>query len=240
MKLAIITGASRGIGAAFSEIYKAKGFQVKDLSRSGKSDESVKVDLANIDNVLATIPSLFKSLAKDSLEEVIFINNAGMVLPLGLTSHQSNFAIIQNINVNYTAPILILTEFLRHFQNLDCSKIIINITSGAAHATMHGSSLYSGAKAGFEHIIRIIAVEQAAQNYPILAYNFNPGMVDTSMQSDVRQSSEEDFPLLENFKQAKQGGHLKSPQITAAKIVEIVESKPESGSGHRVDDYFNS
>ena len=48
MKLAIITGGSRGLGAALAAQCKSSQFKVVDLSRSGTSADSVKVDLSQV------------------------------------------------------------------------------------------------------------------------------------------------------------------------------------------------
>ena len=164
MKLVIITGGSKGLGAALIDMYQKQGFMITDLSRSGQSDYSIRIDLSNTEKVLENIPPLFKKLASQSLEEVIFFNNAGTNFPIGISSQKDAKDVVANVNVNFTSPILLISEFVKAFQGSNCLKTIVNISSVAAETIFHGLSLYCGSKAGVEHFVRVVALEQKS-NY---------------------------------------------------------------------------
>ena len=68
MKLAIITGGSRGIGAELVAQYKNEGFTKKEFSRSGTSKDSIVVDLSNPAVVQERIEPLFNDWAGQDLE----------------------------------------------------------------------------------------------------------------------------------------------------------------------------
>ena len=238
MKLAIISGGSRGLGASLVEQHLAAGYTVKELSRSGKSAVSVKLDLSQPQAVAETVEPLFTELAGQEWEEVLLFNNAGLINPVGVVSDKSFDEIMVNINVNYTSAIILLRAFIGAFQNNDCLKTIVNISSGAALRGIYGWSLYCGAKAGIENFVRTIAVEQAMQNHPIKTLNIGPGIIDTGMQADIRAVSVEDFPGVDQFVGFKESGALRSPEEVATAIGNILASNQESGSRHNIQDFL--
>ena len=63
--------------------------------------------------------------------------------------------------------------------------------------------------------------------------NVDPGLIDTGMQSSIRQSSIEDFPSLEQFKQRKETGLLVPPVKVAEGIVRMIEAS-NMGNGERI------
>lgn len=238
MKLAIITGGSRGIGAELLAMYRSDGFVVKEFSRSGQSIDSIVVDLSRPELIHDIIEPLFDEWAGKPMEEVILFNNAGTTMPLGVLPDKHVDDVIANINVNYISPILLLRAFIGAFQEAECQKTVVNITSGLALGNLFGASLYSGAKAGIEHYVRGLATEQREQTYPIRFLNIDPGSTDTEMQAGVRAQSPDDFPNVDTFIRNKESGALKSPAVVASAIQRIVAAKPENGSRHQVQDYL--
>ncbi|MFK7803019.1 MAG: SDR family NAD(P)-dependent oxidoreductase [Anaerolineae bacterium] len=238
MKLAIITGGSRGLGAALAAQHKANGFKIVELSRSGTSAESVQVDLSKPETLGDIIPELFAGLVDDSLEEILFFNNAGMINPVGIVSNKPLDEILVNINVNFTSAILLMRHFIDAFQDVACPKTIVNISSGAALRGIYGWSLYCGAKAGIENFVRTLAVEQNEQTYPITTLNIGPGIIDTGMQADIRSVSAEHFPGVSNFIGFKEQGALRQPEEVAQAIKNILASGQENGSRHDIKDFL--
>lgn len=238
MKLAVITGGSRGLGAALAAQAKNDGFSIIDLSRSGTSAETVKIDLSQPETIEKIIPPVFKKQAGRPLEEVIIFNNAGMINPVGIVSDKSLGDIMTNINVNFTSAILIMRAFIDAFQKVECPKTIVNISSGAALRGIYGWSLYCGAKAGIENFVRTIAVEQSEQTYPIKTLNIGPGIIDTGMQADIRSVSTDDFPSVNQFIGFKEEGALRQPEEVARAIKNILASNQESGSRHNIQDFL--
>ncbi len=238
MKLAMITGGSRGIGAALLTLYKSNGYQVKEFSRSGSSTESIALDLAQPMLIQDIVEPLFGKLAEQSWDEVILFNNAGTTMPLGVLADKSVDEIMTNINVNYVSAILLLRAFVGAFQEKTYPKTVANITSGLALGNMYGASLYSAAKAGIEHFVRGLATEQKERSYPIRFLNIDPGSADTEMQAGVRLQSPDDFPLVDIFIRNKETGALRSPEVVASAIQRIVAAEPENGSRQKVEEYL--
>ena len=105
----------------------------------------------------------------------------------------------------------------------------MSISSGAAVKAHAGWSLYSAGKAAMEHYCRVLAVEQSAQLSPVRVFSVNPGVMDTSMQAEVRASDPGHFPELDRFVGLKRDGLLASPDDVAMQIVDLVQSRPEPG-----------
>jgi benzil reductase ((S)-benzoin forming) len=167
------------------------------------------------------------------------VANAGVLAPIGPTARKPAPEVIANIDTNFASPILLMAAAVAAFQDHPCRKTVLNISSGAAQRSLAGWSLYCGAKAGVEHFVRTLAVEQAGQPHPLRAINVNPGLIDTEMQAAIRASSAEDFPAVGVFVQRKADGELRSPQRVAQAVVRMVEDdRLEGGARASTDDYL--
>lgn len=234
MKLAIITGGSRGIGAELVAQYKNEGFTTKEFSRSGKSKDSIVVDLSKPKVIQDVVAPYFNKWARLTLDEIVLFNNASTPLPLGVLANKPVDEILTNISLNYTSVVLLMRAFVGAFQNTACPKTVVNITSGLAVGNIFGASLYSGAKAGVEHFVRSLSTEQVNQPYPIRYLNINPGQTDTAMHASVRGQSPEDLPSVDSFIHAMESGDVKSPARVATAIRRLVATRPDSGSRHNI------
>jgi len=179
----------------------------------------------------------FGRIATDPCEHVLLFNNAGDVMPVGQVADKAFDTVLGNVNVNFVGAIVLLRAFMLAFQAKDCPKAIVNISSGAALSGIEGWSLYCAAKAGIEHFIRTIALEQANNPFPINAINISPGLIDTGMQASIRSAAQTDFPRVQDFVGFKAEGALRSPALVAGAVVAILASDPAPGSRHEVADY---
>ena len=237
MKRMIISGGSRGLGAALVDEYRCAGYEITELSRSGRSGDSVQVDLAQPKAAQQILDDAFGRIAADPCEHVLLFNNAGDVMPVGPVADKAFDTVLGNVNVNFVGAIVLLRAFMLAFQAKDCRKAIVNISSGAALSGVEGWSLYCAAKAGIEHFIRTIALEQANNPFPINTFNISPGLIDTGMQASIRSAAQTDFPRVQEFVGFKAEGALRSPALVAGAVVAILASDPAPGSRHEVADY---
>lgn len=205
----VVSGASRGIGAAIVSAAQAQGDYVIGISR-GKSaaDLSLQTNFAHPEQV--TLPALPEA------DQYILVNNAGMVDPVG--SDYSADDAVAAINVNLTAAIALTRLFLRQLADKPVRKLVINISSGAATGPVAGWSLYCAAKAGLDHFGRVVAVEQKQLPYPADVLGVSPGKVDTDMQTLIRSCDSEQFPLVDYFRAEKEDGNLISAEKVAKEI----------------------
>lgn len=238
MRLAILTGGSKGLGLAICEILTEQGFRVMEFSRSAPHSYSVRADLSSPVDSLKVVSHAIASLGDDPIEELLVINNAGTLEPIGPAYRKARAASIANLNTNLVSAILILTEIVGHFQAVSCRKVLANISSGAALKGYFGWSLYCAAKAGMENFVHSVALEQQTEPHPFIPINVDPGVIDTEMQALIRASSASDFPDLERFIQRKERGGLMPPASVAAAVVRILELPSLSyGARYDVGDY---
>jgi benzil reductase ((S)-benzoin forming) len=233
MKLAIISGGSRGLGQSLCELYRARGWEVIEFSRSAPHPWSVKADLADPGAAHRVFSDTLAPLATRGWTDILVIANAGVLAPIGPTARKDPALVLANIQTNYASPVMLMSAAIAAFQDLDCRKTLLNISSGAAMGGMAGWSLYCGAKAGLENFVRSVAVEQTTEAHPIKVLNINPGVIDTGMQADIRAASSADFPAVERFIQRKADGELRPPARVAGAIARIVDEAPDAG-GSRI------
>lgn len=266
MKLVIITGGSKGLGLALCRLYLAAGWQVLDISRSGAMQigqaglgdldfdgasgkkpgmslglqsalQHLVLDLAHPDVKWAALQQKFSELAAMPWRQVVFLNNAGRVTPIGPLPELNDVDIVQNLQTNLLSGIRIIASFARHFAAVECPKTVVSLSSGAAHKGYAGWSLYCAAKAGMENFIRALALEQAQARHPLTCITFGPGVIDTEMQADIRASSPDAFPDLARFQALHEQKQLRSAHNVAQTLFALLISQPENGRAYTVGEF---
>ncbi|MEM7344221.1 MAG: SDR family NAD(P)-dependent oxidoreductase [Chloroflexota bacterium] len=222
MKLAIITGASRGLGQALFEQLGNLGYQRIDLSRSAPYEESRQIDLTSPEQAHKVIQATLADIDAGTIEELLVINNAATNEPIGPPATHDASSIITHLNINVVSQILFLSAVMAKFRETACPKMIANISSGAANFAFEGFSVYCAAKAGLEQFVRTVAAEQQREPAPFTLVNINPGVMDTDMQTLMRDQTAADFPAVDHFINMKKVGQLATPAQVAAGIIKIV------------------
>ena len=230
MKLAIISGGSKGLGHAIAEKLIVDGYQVVEFSRSAPHAYSIKLDFSAPDLMLPALSANLETLAAKQWDEIVVVSNAASLSPIGPTSKKNSMAVLANININFTSAILFMSEVIKHFQSHPCRKVLASISSGAALKAYSGWSLYCSAKAGLESYVRTVAVEQETETSPFVIVNVDPGVMDTDMQSLIRSSHKDDFPAVDYFIHRKESGELRTPDQVAIGVVKILHSDAKSGT----------
>ena len=236
-KLAIVTGGSKGLGAALCNIYHKYGYEVVEFSRSGASAHSIKVDLSDPHAAARIFTQTFAKLAAQSYEKIVAVNNAATLAPIGPTSCKDSGELIANMNTNIVSAVLFMTKLIAAFQNHACRKSIVNITSGAAFKSYAGWSLYCASKAGIEGFVRSVAAEQEREAHPFQLVSIAPSVVDTEMQDSIRTSNADEFPAIDRFIGLKNSGGLQRPQDVALAIARIVDDGFANGTRIDVTNY---
>ncbi len=234
--LAIVTGGSRGLGEALVNAYEAREWSTFELSRSGTGLNHMPLDLADFDASLGVLEQQLQSLAKTDWRRVVFVNNAGVLTPIGPVRSLQDGQIVRNLEVNLISGIRLMAAFVRAFENSRAAVTLVNISSGASSKGYAGWPLYCAAKAGLENFIRSLAAEQIGTVNPMTCLNIEPGVVDTEMQAEIREAGAELFPDVARFIELKKSGKLRSPESVARAIIDIVDSKPENGARYRIAD----
>jgi 3-oxoacyl-[acyl-carrier protein] reductase len=184
-KVAVVTGASKGIGASIAKHFAAEGAKVvvnyasskegadkvvKEITDNGGIAIAVQADVSKE----ADVTRLFEETKKAFGTLDILVNNAvyQQYLPIEQASVE---AFHQHFNVNVLGPILTIQAALKLFG--DKGGNIINISSGASKYPLPGASLYSATKAALDAITIALSKELGAKNVRI--NSILPGATET-------------------------------------------------------------
>lgn len=235
MKIFIVTGASKGIGHAIATILEAEGHKVLRIARSNPNQlpNLMPLDITKKEanqKILEWLTS-FLSLAT----EVTLINNAGMIGPIAQIGALDNAHIAAAIALNITSPITLTNDFIALTQTLPILKNVLNISSGAGRHVYSGWSIYCTTKAAIDQFSRAMQVEQQNKAYPIHVSALAPGVIDTDMQVEIRQSDKMAFPHIDRFIDLKEQGQLLSPHESATLILNYLRSPLMQGDNPIAD-----
>ena len=210
MRVVVITGVSRGLGAALAAALRSRGDRVVGIGRAGAELTADLADPARIPTAGRLAPLL------DDADEVALIHNAAVIDPIGPVGTLGADAITAAVTVNLTAPMVLTDAFLAAVP-ADATKVtVLFISSGAAHRVIEGWSAYSATKRGGEFFLDVLAAEAARRDPRVRAANVNPGVMDTGMQERLRAA---DFPTRERYHGLHESGELPDPAEVAARIV---------------------
>lgn len=221
--LIIISGSSRGLGKAMALAFLDEGAEVIGISRS-KSIEAdgyhhLHMDLSDLEAVKALELSNIKGY-----ERYILINNSATLGEVKPFDEVADEAIIEAANLNFIAPMLLISKFNRSLRNEMGKKYVINIGSGAAYQPIDGWSLYCSTKAGLSMLSKVVHLENQIDRSVLKVVDLSPGIIDTEMQTKIRQADSEEFSNVDRFVNYKQKGDLQSPEETARLIISNFES----------------
>ncbi|OPJ57237.1 (S)-benzoin forming benzil reductase [Alkalithermobacter paradoxus] len=251
MNYIIVTGTSRGIGEAIIReliqkdnhlfcISRKKNMSlISEANSKGVNLDYFEYDLNNLCDIDKLMNGIFEKVDMIRARGIYLINNAGIISPIKIIDKCDKYDIIKNINVNLTAPMLMVSNFIRLAKDIDAEKRIINISSGAASNPIEGWSCYCSSKSGLDMFTQCVGQEEMNKEYPTKIISFAPGIVDTNMQKEIRSSSEEDFPNLETFIDFKDKGKLKAAKDVAKVIKKVLFDKEfEQGKAVDISDYI--
>lgn len=218
-----ITGTSSGIGKALAELLLEQNHKVIGLSRRQTIEHPnythISIDLSDVEEV-----QTFNFPVNDK-DDIVLINNAGSVGPIKPIGQQGAIEIIRLNNLNLIAPQILSNQFIRQYQgNSKPVYQIINISSGAGKRPIDAWATYCASKAGLDLFSETISEELLARQYNNWhIFSIAPGVVDTEMQSDIRQSNPNDFLNHQKFLELKNNNKLMSPVLVASKLMRVIE-----------------
>jgi NAD(P)-dependent dehydrogenase (short-subunit alcohol dehydrogenase family) len=220
----IVTGVSRGIGAALFDEFLAAGDRVLALGRRFTVDQQAaqraepeRVRLRPVDlSYVASLPGADEFAAFiGPAGSVVLVHNAAVVDPVGAPGTLVPGAIQQAVAVNLTAPIVLTNAVLA--ATGDRPVTILYIAAGAARRPIGGLAVYGATKRGAEFFMDALAA-QFADDPAVRVAVFRPGVVDTGMQARLRGAGDT-FADRERLVGLHERGELATPAEVARRIM---------------------
>ena len=228
MRLALITGTTRGLGLALADAMTARGAFVVGIARGANNAHerrantfALEEDLVQIDQWLGTSFELSKVIELSKLDELLFFNNAATIEPLNYVGKLPQVEAWRAVMLNYYAPLRLVDYVMRLQKGFGFRLHLINISSGAATRPISGWSLYCSSKAACRSFFDVTAAENR-DNPLISVSNIDPGVIDTNMQDTLRNTTPDQFPDAESFRRLKLMGKLQAPDVAAQKLLEAL------------------
>ncbi len=239
-RLVILTGASRGLGAALAEQLLQPGTVLLCLSRQRHPTLAQQAAQAQVDleewprdlsdsvAVADEVEHWLRGFDAQRFDQALLINNAGVIPTVGPVTGSSNAELSAALRVGLEATVLLTASFLRSTAAWRADRRVLNISSGLGRHAIAGSALYCGVKAGMDHFSRTVALDEAhraGSGGPAAAriVSLAPGVVDTDMQQQLRSADPDGFPARDNFERLHANGQLVSAAATAARIVAYLQ-----------------
>jgi 3-oxoacyl-[acyl-carrier protein] reductase len=191
-KVALVTGASRGLGKAIAMELAAEGARVtvnymksaaqaeevvKEIISRGGTAAAVQADITSLPEVERMVDSLYEQCGRID----ILVNNAGVTkdeLLLSMTPEDWEMVIKTNLGGLFNC-----TKAVAKYMMVQKSGRIINISSVAGERGGRGQSNYAASKGGINAFTRSVAMELAPKKITVNAVA--PGVVETEMSSTV-------------------------------------------------------
>ncbi|MCH3885338.1 (S)-benzoin forming benzil reductase [Tenacibaculum aquimarinum] len=233
MNTIIITGGSKGIGKALAEKYATENYKVYSLSRSIVDLQNVtqiSVDLSNLQETTKTFTMLFEEILKEEVSSITLINNAGRLGTISTLENIDAEDIAKTMQLNTTTPLVLSSLFIKLSEDIKDKRQIINISSGAAQSPYEGWSIYCTSKAAIDMMTKTIAAEQNDKENGVKCVSMYPGVVDTNMQTHIRNTDKTDFKNLDRFIELKETNQLFTTKFVAETIFKVdIENTLNSG-----------
>ena len=191
-KVVVITGASRGIGAAAARGFAAAGASVVLLARDsariidlateiGPNALALRCDVADWHAVQAAMQAALVRFGRVD----VLINNAGVIEPIAGLAEADPVAWGQAMDINLKGVFHGMRAVLP-IMRAQGGGTIITVSSGAAANPIEGWSAYCASKAGALMLTRMAHLEEAAHGIRVLG--LSPGTVATDMQVKIKAS----------------------------------------------------
>lgn len=233
---AVVTGHSRGLGAAIADRLTVRGVSVLGIARTrhprsgGNSTGEEQLDLSDTDALNDWLGSGILARFLEPAGTALLINNAGLLEPIGPLQSQDVAAVGRAVAVNVAAALMLSAAFAQATLKAP-DRRILHVSSAAGHKAYRGWSIYCATKAALDHHARCVALDAVPR---LRIASVAPGLVDTDMQTEIRATSIEKFPDRQRFEEFKERGELRPPREVAARLVDYLLG-PKFGANPVVD-----
>lgn len=213
-KVAVITGASRGLGAGLAATFRAHGLRLGLCARSELPAHEGEVRAALDVGDAAALEAFAAEVAARLGPIELWVNNAGILDPVCFVRDLSPADLNAHIQVNLIGALNGAQAFLRHRAP---EAVLLNVSSGAALKGYAGWGAYCAGKAALDRLSECLALEEPG----LRVHSVAPGVIDTDMQRKIREVPLERFPERERFRQLKRDEAFNTPEFVAEHFLRI-------------------
>jgi NAD(P)-dependent dehydrogenase (short-subunit alcohol dehydrogenase family) len=249
-KIALITGAAQGLGAAMAAKFVLEGARVilTDINASGAARQAATINAASTAAAVSighdvTSPEQWEAalaFAENSFGGVhVLVNNAGIAA--GSTVEATSFEDwrrVHSIDLDsvFFGCKLALPLMARTVRDTGVRGSIVNISSIAGVIAAHNSAAYNSAKAGVRHLTKSVALHCAKQRYGITCNSIHPVFIDTPILDGLTGAMGREEGLAKLGRQIPLGAVGEPDDIAwAAVYLASDEAKMVTGHGLYVD-----
>jgi glucose 1-dehydrogenase len=236
-KVAVITGASRGLGQAIAILYAREGASVVLAARSQKDIEAIAAGLC-ADGYAAvpfvcdvSDPTQVEALARFAIETFgqfdIWVNNAGAGGPYGATFELAPEQFLGVLRTNMFGVYHGSRLAMRHFLPRKTGKLI-NILGAGARKPAPNQNAYGSTKAWIR--IFTLALAKEYRKSGVGVFTFQPGLMDTDLLTDVVTFKEHEKRLRSVMPFLVRAGG-KKPEVAARKALWLASSATDGKTG---------
>ena len=215
-RIALVTGASRGIGAAVARRFAEEGAHLILVARTegglaevddhiraiGGSATLVPADLADFDGIDRMGAAVFERFGRLD----VLVGNAAVLGPLSPLGHQSPEAWKRILDINLTANWRLIRSFDRLLRASDAGRAVF-VSSTVTQGVWAYWGAYAVSKAALEMMVRVYAAEVASTN--VRANLINPGPTRTDLRHDALPGED--------------ASKLKNPESVTGRFVDLAE-----------------
>lgn len=226
MNVYYITGTSRGLGRALAEeLLKNDDNLVIGIGRKCEIEhpnyKHKRMDLSDTTEV-----SKFRFGEHLKARRTVLINNAGTLGDIKYLGDLDNKAVLEALHTNLTSPFILTNNFIKAYKTQsEVEQIVLNISSGASVSAYDGWGLYCTSKAGINMMSNVLQLEAQQRNRSnVKVLSIAPGIIETTMQEQIRATHSDDFSMVDKFVDLKESNDLQSPDQTAKQLLELLES----------------
>lgn len=221
---AILTGHSKGLGLGIAHALMRKNYPVLGISRSANTSlagefptllQQIQLDL--VENSALENAKIHRNLQEfiENATLLLLINNAGLVTPIGPLNAQDPQNIHRSVQLNVSAPLTLcalISKWLKPAQQLR----ILHVSSGAGRSAYPGWSVYCATKAALDMHAQAVQQDQLPN---IRICSLAPGVIDTGMQAEIRETDESLFPNKKRFMELHDQGLLSNAEHTGHQLL---------------------
>ena len=237
-KTALVTGASSGLGLAFTRMLLAEGVRVIGVSRhpeiEGAPESYVPwpIDLSNLKVLESELDKIFTAYSKIDL----VINNAGFGV-LGHLDGMTTETVQAQYAVMLSAPTLISSRAIKAFKGGSISGCLVNVASLAVDLPLPLMPVYNASKAALSALSESLVLDASGESVRYRVIDFRPGDFNTNfaerMEGQVEWNGVDLRAVMDRH-------HARAPQVElAVQALRKVLRNNDSGRV-RVGDWFQS